>query len=235
MANSLVKKITMNQVKELVGNLAQTNHYFVNIPTLNKKLKDHFTNNYSDINGSKLIPFISNNLGFLCSEATLPVSSYATTEVKDNFMGITQEFAHTRLYADMDLTFYVDSDYLVLRFFEGWMDYIAGGNFKGLNEPAVSSILNTDIYRRFNFPEFYKVQQMTISKFEKDYNQELVYTFVNVFPKGLSPMSVSYGPSELLKVTVTFNYDRYIVSKSPLVENTINQSNASTSGTNRKV
>ena len=34
--------------------------------------------------------------------------SLATGEVRDNFMGIPQEFAHTRLYADVDFTFYVD-------------------------------------------------------------------------------------------------------------------------------
>lgn len=220
MANSLVKKITMSEVKNLVGNLAQTNHYLIDIP-LTKELKSHFEQNYSDsdIERSQISSFVSNNLGFLCSEATLPVSSYATAEVKDNFMGITQEFAHTRLYTDMDLTFYVDSNYLVLRFFEGWMDYIAGGNSKKLKEPASATVLGTNIYRRFNFPEFYKVQQMTVTKFEKDYNQELVYTFVNVFPKGLSAMPVSYGPADLLKVTVSFNYDRYVVTRKPLPSN----------------
>ena len=34
--------------------------------------------------------------------------SLATGEVRDNFMGIPQEFAHTRLYADVDFTFYID-------------------------------------------------------------------------------------------------------------------------------
>ena len=40
-------------------------------------------------------------------------------------MGISQEFAHTRLYTDFDFTFYVDNDYNNLRFFEGWIDFIS--------------------------------------------------------------------------------------------------------------
>jgi len=209
-ANSLVRKITMSQIKDLVGNLAQTNYYLVDIPINSPKLKAHFQTSYPDL--GNIDEFVKNKLGFLCSEATLPTTSYATTEVKDNFMGVTQEFAHTRLYTDMDMTFYVDVKYDILRFFEGWMDYISGGNIPD-EEPAAATDLGTTIYRRFNFPEFYKVQKMTVRKFERDYNRELVYTFVNAFPKGLTSIPVSYGPADLLKVTVTFNYDRYVVSR----------------------
>lgn len=208
MGNSLVQKINMSRAKELVGNLAQTNHYLVNIP-LTKQLQQHFEINYIDT--FNMSSFVKNKLGFLCSEATLPVSSYATAEVKDNYIGITQEFAHTRLYTDMDLTFYVDVDYSILRFFEGWMDYISGGNVG--DEPAAATDLSTNIYRRFNFPDYYKVQNMTITKFERDYNKILEYKFVNAFPKGLTSIPVSYGPADLLKVSVSFNYDRYVVRR----------------------
>ena len=135
----------------------------------------------------------------------VPVTSFATGEVKGDFMGVPQEFAHTRLYADMDLTFYVDSDYQVLRFFEGWMDYIS--------EVAASTDTNTNVYRRFNYPEDYKIQGLQIFKFEKDYKTQLSYKFVNAFPKGLVSIPVSYGSAELLKITATFNYDRYVVKR----------------------
>ena len=35
--------------------------------------------------------------------------------------------------------------------------------------------------------------------------------FINAFPKAMSSVPVSYGSAEILKVTVSFNYDRYIV------------------------
>ena len=208
MANSLVNAITMSREKELVGNLAQTNHYLVNIP-IPPEVKKHIEINYPDDSRSLQVPkFAVEKLGFLCSDASLPTSSYATAEVKDNFMGITQEFAHTRLYTDLDFTFYVDNDYTVMRFFEGWMDYISGGG-----EFPASSDPNTNGFRRFNFPSNYKVQNMEIIKFEKDYKTTLSYQFVNAFPKGLTPVPVSYGGADLLKVTVSFNYDRYIVKR----------------------
>ena len=36
-------------------------------------------------------------MGILCFDASLPASAFATAEVKDNFMGVPQEFAHSRL------------------------------------------------------------------------------------------------------------------------------------------
>ncbi len=217
MGNSLVQKINMSRARELVGNLAQTNYYLVNIP-LTKELVNHFSTSYPDLGDIDV--FVRQKLGYLCSEATLPTTSYATAEVKDNYIGITQEFAHTRLYTDMDLTFYVDANYNILRFFEGWMDYISGGNIKG-EEPAAATDLRPNIYRRFNFPNFYKVQNMTVLKFERDYDKVLEYTFVNAFPKGVTSIPVSYGAADLLKVTVSFNYDRYVVTRNTITRDNI--------------
>jgi len=227
-ADSLVQRIKMEKVREYVGRLAQTNYYLTNIP-LSTKLKEHFQSSYKDL--GNIDDFVKYKLGYLCSEATLPTTSFATAEVKDNFMGIPQEFAHTRLYTDIDLTYYVDSDYSILRFFEGWMDYIAGGNFKrpnnfganDLTEPAAGTDLSPKIYRRFNFPDDYKIQNMQIIKFERDFDKMLEYTFVNAFPKGITSMPVSYGPADLLKVTITFNFDRYVVTRRQLQQETTGQ------------
>ena len=197
----------MQQMREKIGALSLNNQYLVNIPISSTELKKHFDTSYGE-GGKDISSFVTDKLGFLCAEATLPVTSFATGEVKGDFMGVPQEFAHTRLYADMDLTFYVDSDYRVLRFFEGWMDYISGNS-----EVSASTVLDTNAYRRFNYPENYKIQKMEILKFENDYKTQLSYKFVNAFPKGLTSIPVSYGSAELLKITATFNYDRYVTKR----------------------
>jgi len=212
-------RLSMSEMSKKIGNLAQTNYYHIQL-TLPKSLEEHFKKSYSKDPALKNVQnFVSNRLGYLCSDATLPVSSYATAEVKDNFMGVPQEFAHTRLYTDIDLTFYIDDDYTVLRFFEGWMDYVGGGNSAGDKknnippEPAIGTSNKPNAYRRFNWPDDYKVQTLNIIKFERNIKSKLVYNFINAFPKGLTAVPVSYGPADLLKVTVTFNFDRYIVER----------------------
>ena len=119
----LVSRITMQDVKEKLGKLSITNQYQVNFSILKKTITDYLES--IGIDNAK--DFLSRDAGILCSDASLPASAFATGEVKDNFMGIPQEFAHTRLYTDIDFTFYVDQDYTSLRIFEGWMDYIASG------------------------------------------------------------------------------------------------------------
>ncbi len=205
MANSLVRKLAMKDARDLVGNLAQTNHYLVSFSTLKDTIKGHLRSKFEI---GDLDNYLSRKAGILCSEANLPSSSLATGEVKDNFMGIPQEFAHTRLYTDIDFTFYVDSDYTNLRIFEGWIDYITSGSE---SEDGVSE-LDDNYYRRVMYPDDYKVQTMRIIKFERDYKQQLEYQFINAFPKLITAIPVSYGQADILKVSVSFNYDRYIVN-----------------------
>ena len=194
----------MKDLRELVGDLSQTNHYLVSFSTLNSTLMSYIQKRVGFSEDTR--NFLSRKTGLLCSEASLPTSSLATGEVRDNFMGIPQEFAHTRLYTDIDFTFYIDSNYVNLRIFEAWMDYIAGGSQSEISE------LDENYYRRMNYPDNYKVQTMFISKFERDFNSQIDYQFINAFPKLVTAIPVSYGAADLLKVTVSFTYDRYIVN-----------------------
>ena len=201
----LVQRITMQDVKDKLGKLSITNQYQVNFSSLKKTITD-----YLEIIGLDYAKeFLSRDAGILCSEASLPASAFATGEVKDNFMGIPQEFAHTRLYTDIDFTFYVDQDYTLLRIFEGWMDYIASGADTDGVGPG-----QRGFYRRFKYPNDYKCDTMSITKFEKNLGRTLLYEFVNAFPKSITPIPVTYGTADLLKVTVSFNYDRYVVTRS---------------------
>ena len=194
----------MKDMRELVGDLSQTNYYMVSFSTLNSTLMSYIQKRIGfqeDVRN-----FLSRKTGLLCSEASLPTSSFATGEVRDNFMGIPQEFAHTRLYTDIDFTFYVDTNYVNLKIFESWMDYISGGSEAEISE------LDDNYYRRMRYPDTYKVQTMFISKFERDFNSQIDYQFINAFPKLVTAIPVSYGAADLLKVSVQFTYDRYIVN-----------------------
>ena len=193
----------MNQVQDLVGKISQSNHYLVSFSALNPQITEHL-GGYLGIRDP--INFLSRKSGLLCSDAVLPTTSYATGEVKDNFMGIPQEFAHTRLYTDIDFSFYIDTDYTNLRIFEGWMDFISSGSLGEIGE------LTDNYYKRYRYPDEYKVQTMFISKFEKNISSQIDYQFINAFPKTMTTIPVSYGDAELLKVNVTFNYDRYVVN-----------------------
>ena len=57
-------------------------------------------------------------LNLMCCEAVLPGSQLATTEIFNNYTGVTERHAYRRIYDEtIDLTFYVDSgNYLPIMF-----------------------------------------------------------------------------------------------------------------------
>jgi hypothetical protein len=222
-----INALTMISGREQFGNVARTNQFQVFIENgwgtsgSTTPFLEHLKNTtlYYGIDWTATF---KKKLSLLCFDANLPASTYATAEVKDNFMGVAQEFAHTRINIDIDFSFYVDSNYYVLTFFEAWMDYVSGGNSKkdpstGDPVPDEPSLYDNNInpyYRRFNYPKFYKNQSgVYIKKFENNWDVEgttnITYQLINAFPKSIASIPVTYGEAEVMKVTVTMNYDRY--------------------------
>jgi len=147
-----------------------------------------------------------------CSEASLPGSSLATNEINNDYTGVTERHAYRRLYDDRaDFTFYVDSNYYIIDYFENWIAFISG-------EDDLETQRGRTFNHRVKFPDDYKTDNLYITKFERDYNRKdsgkaLTYKFINAYPISINSMPVSYDSSQLLKCTVSFTYSRYVISK----------------------
>jgi hypothetical protein len=166
---------------------------------------------------------VSNDtINFLAYEAVLPGTSLETTQVFGDRQGITETFANKRVYPPVDVSFYVDYNYDVLRFFEEWIS-TAAPNKGGANTGGSSS------YQKFQYPSTYK-KDVLITKFEREFyssNQRLnkpgnvtepkqaIYTLFNAYPTNLISLPVSYEQSNILRTTVTFNYDLYSYTHKP--------------------
>ena len=147
-----------------------------------------------------------------CSDAVLPGSNFATTDLNGDFTGVTERHAYRRVYDDrIDLSFYVqfsDKDpYASIRFFEIWMKFITNESVKGDN-----SVVNRDFYYSVKYPSQY-YGNLSITKFERQNytNRLLSYNFVNVYPISIASMPISFDTANLLKVTVSFSYIRYYI------------------------
>ena len=206
---SIIQDLKMDILQRReISKLSLNNQFQVHISSLPLGVQRYLT-----LNGTHA-RWISDNAGIMCHEATLPTSSFATAEVKDNYHGINQQFAHNRIYVESDFTFYIDQNYNMIKIFDGWMDYIAGDDING--DPASSTF-----FRRFNYPNSngdmggYKASTFSITKFEKNENNgrrpSLTYVFYNMFPKSMVAIPVQYGAADLTRVTVTFQYDRYYI------------------------
>ena len=186
---------------------ALTSHYEVKIPvgsgTLNSILKAIVGTDGQE------------NLNISCSETNLPGSSIATFEVKNDYAGVTERYAHRRMYDDrIDFTFYVDSNkYLPIRFFEAWMRFVTGESGTR-TDGETRNLANPGYHYRMNFPESYRCERgLKIVKFERNYRSSLEYEFIGAYPLSVGSMPVSYDGSNLLKCTVSMTYLRYVITE----------------------
>ena len=168
---------------------------------------------------NKLVGFDKSFLHLCCSETVLPGSSLTTHEINNDYTGVTERHAYRRLFDDrIDLTFYVmispsksssvANSYLPIRFFEGWIKYIAAEQ----KAREGNNVTSPNYSYRMRYPKEY-YGGLEITKYERDYNANLQYIFVNAYPISVSSMPVSYDASSLLKCTVSFSYVRYYISE----------------------
>jgi len=160
-------------------------------------------------------------LNLQCTEASLPGSNIATSELTNDFTGVTERHAYRRMFDEsMDFTFYVDGEnYVPIKFFEKWMRGVMNEK-----EDAEINPLYANYNYRARYPDEPKDGQdgggycsngLTITKFEKSFqlshSGQLQYQFVKAWPKAMNSMPVSYDGSNLLKCTVSMTYLRYVL------------------------
>ena len=149
--------------------------------------------------------FVDEDLGLFVSDAVLPGSSFADVEVSGDRQGITERMPFKRIYDDVTLTFMVDRNYKVLRYFEAWMQLInpLHGDTDGKAHDQVMTL---------RYPKDYKCT-MSIAKFNKDTFRRGIgyayYCFIRSWPLSISSVPVNYESGSVLKLNVTFRYERY--------------------------
>ena len=195
---------------------ALTSHYEVKIP---RATAEQLSGNAKGSLNKILDPILGadgqENLNISCSETNLPGSSIATFEVKNDYAGVTERYAHRRMYDDrIDFTFYVDSSqYVAIRFFEAWMRFVTGESGTR-TDGETRELVNPGYHYRMNFPESYRCERgLKIVKFERDYKNSLEYEFIGAYPIAVSSMPVGYDSSSLLKCTVSMTYLRYVITE----------------------
>ena len=141
------------------------------------------------------------------TDAVLPGSSFADVEVSGDRQCITERMPFKRIYDDATLTFMVDKDYKVMKYFEAWTQLInpLHGDTNGKADNQVMTL---------NYPKDYKCT-MSVVKFNKDFFNRgggyVYYCFVRSWPLSISSVPVNYDSGSILKLNVTFRYERYVM------------------------
>lgn len=182
----------------------------------------------------------SDDIFLLAYEAVLPGTSLELAQVSGDVQGIVEQYPIKRVYPAVDVSFYIRRSYETIRFFESWMEKIS---------PLQGSSIDRKSFIKFNYPESYECD-INIVKYERDMRpsgqrlgkgssegnindpQSTTYTLINAYPSNIISIPVSYDQSNVLRTTITFNYDRYVYHKhkgkddiTPVQGDEINNSN----------
>ncbi len=167
-------------------------------------------------------------INMFCDEAQLPNSSAATGQMTGRYLGEgTINYPHTRLVSDFSLTWLCDANMAPYKFITAWHNYIFGEfndsknknfiktpdslkDFKNQVSPRPINRIN-----RLKYPNEYQAI-LRVSKAEKGKNAPnsripLVYLMENVFPYSIDSVPLSYGTSQVTRVTANFYYTRHTV------------------------
>jgi len=206
-----IRKFSTDELRQKLLQSATTSNYFLSINAPAPVLTYIERKKRIGIKGTNL----RERINLSCIDASLPGSSFATHDVRSDFMGVSEKMAYRRMYDEqMSVSMIVDPEYKTLHFFEGWMDFIAGKEItdRGNNETYKKS---TNGFR-MNYPDGengYRTKSVIeLYKFEKDIStrQSIKYTMVEGFPISMNAMEISYGPTDLLRLTVNFSFVRYV-------------------------
>ena len=180
----------------------------------------------------------------LANEAMLPGTSMSVAQEQGSRQGIRERFATQRQYTDIAISFYVSSDYKILRLFQEWINFMNPlyVTQQGIKPPHAfpGGYPNNDegyAYHRFRYPTEYK-KNISVTKFERnmgtgkdkggrhnlsaiqsrrgvDYTPDAIsYNFINCFPTSIQDIPLNYQAGQVLQCQVEFSYDRYYIVNS---------------------
>ena len=167
------------------------------------------------------------DLNLFCDEAQLPNVQAATAQMAGRFLGEgPYQYPHTRLYTDVSLGFLCDANLTQLKFFQEWYDHIFLDKQTYLENVDVENIMaqgtrTRERKTRLAYPESYtcttritKVELGTTTA--KNYvgwgdRPSITYMLEGSYPYAIDAVPLSYGSSQITRVTVNFHYVRHSV------------------------
>ncbi len=175
------------------------------------------------------------DLTLFCDEAQLPNVQAATAQMTGRFLGEgPYQYPHTRLFTDVSLGFLCDANLTQLKFFQQWYDQIFLDNQQILEAADVENMMaqgtrTRERKTRLSYPESYtcttritKVELGTTNA--SNYvgygdRPSITYMLEGSYPYAIDAVPLSYGSSQVTRVTVNFHYVRHSVIFSEVNQN----------------
>ena len=132
-----------------------------------------------------------------------------------------------RMYQDLSLTWMCDANMMPLKVLQAWMETIFVENPNEANAAMTSAYQLTSaqskeetLITRVNYIDDYKCDFIEIKKGERNKTDTIgrtamIYKLYNAYPYSIESTPLSYGSSQIVKVTANFYYQRWGVQHIP--------------------
>lgn len=166
---------------------------------------------------------------FFCHGVTIPGPQLNYEEEKGSRQGVIERMPTHRIYSPVQMDFYVDNDYKLIRLFEEWINYInpiygESGEFQS-SINGFGNAKDRNNFFRIRYPDDYK-RIISIVKFERNFKESpassggslgnvptITYRLIDAYPVSIAGIPVSYEGSTITKTSVTFDYSRVVYEK----------------------
>lgn len=176
----------------------------------------------NDLSGDKTGSSSATWISLMADEVTLPGLQAATGQQNGLYTGSGQyNYAHTRMYNDLTISWICDANMTPVKFLNSWMDTIfveydeQGSEIKKILQNSPTSVKSRSRNRavRLNYPDEYTLQ-ISILKAEKNTTSEtgrpsIRYVLEGAYPYSVDSIPLSMGASQLVKVTANFYYEKW--------------------------
>jgi hypothetical protein len=202
------------------GGMSMTNGYDVQFDlSKNNKLSNILKELEINVNSSNDSARPGALVNMFCDEAQLPGMQFATGQINGRYLGRgNTNYAHTRLVSDFSLTWMCDANMAPYKFLLAWYNFMQGTTlFKDSSDRLRNFKSNTipvaqNLSMRMQYPNEYQVT-LRIAKTERGANAPnsrtpLVHLLTGVYPYAIDAVPLSYGTSQITRVSASFYYDQ---------------------------
>ena len=138
----------------------------------------------------------------LCDQVQLPGTNFNTADIRT--FGETRKTPYERLYEDINMSFYVDTDMRVKELFDDWMTWI--------QDPTTR---NFEYYDDYTCDIIIEVQDL---KNQSRYGIKLF----EAYPKSIGAIQLDYAAKDVMKMSVNFAYKYYLIGEFGSIANSDN-------------
>ena len=153
---------------------------------------------------------LNESLLFMCDEAQLPNVNSATGTQNGVLTGIgSVDYPHTRIFTEVQLSFMLDANLSLLKFFNNWYSRIFIDPIKNPGDKLSPSNRPTRLSYRSGYATTVRITKTEPGPEDGAQRKPITYVLENAWPYSIDAVPLQFGASQITRLTVNFKYERH--------------------------